>query len=222
MSRRFLLLDDRWPEGTALVCSSGIAFIVFVAAGLIIALSELNYSVRRSRRSVSEAMMALKPRNGFTRTQVVPTVDRAEMQSTFQSRALARSAGSISSSMRGQRSKNTARREALLEYALASLSASHEITYRLQADRLGIPLKGVAVRLTSSIDPSDIFRPRQDVGPQRPRIEAEVTLDSPASKIELSRLKETADRYCPALNIVRSYATVLVSVRTASLNAAAA
>lgn len=168
--------------------------------------------------------MTLKPKNGFARTQVVPTVHRAKTQSTFQaqSRALARSAGLMASSTNRRGSKKKARREALLEYALASLSVSHEITYRLHADRLGIPLEGVAVRLTSTIDLSYIFGPRQDVRPECRRIEAEVTLDSPASDIELTRLKETADRYCPALNIARSYATVQVSIRTGSLNVAAA
>lgn len=168
--------------------------------------------------------MTLKPKNGFARTQVVPTVHRAEMQSALQaqSRALARSASSMSSSTNRRRSNRKARRQALLEYALASLSVSHEITYRLHADRLGIPLKGVAVRLTSTIDLIDIFSPRQDVGPESRRIEAEVTLDSPASGTELMRLKEAADRYSPALNIVRSYATVQVSIRAGSLNVAAA
>jgi putative redox protein len=39
-----------------------------------------------------------------------------------------------------------------VEYILAALGSCQEITYRLYADALGIPLNGVSVELTGAID----------------------------------------------------------------------
>ncbi|MFG3757391.1 OsmC family protein, partial [Klebsiella pneumoniae] len=86
------------------------------------------------------------------------------------------------------------------EYVLAALGSCQEITYRLYADALGIPLSGVSVRLTGTIDLRGFFNVDDSVRPGYQGIRAEVTLDSPASDADLARLKEIVDRHCPVLD----------------------
>jgi uncharacterized OsmC-like protein len=96
-----------------------------------------------------------------------------------------------------------------------------EITYRLYADSLGIPLNGVSVQLAGAIDLRGFFNVAQDVRPGFQTIEAEVILDSPASEADLARLKDIVDRHCPVLDILRNPTPVKLSLRTEPLNAAA-
>jgi putative redox protein len=109
-----------------------------------------------------------------------------------------------------------------VEYILAALGSCQEITYRLYADALGIPLNGVSVQLTGAIDLRGLFNVEQNVRPGYQKIEAEVTLDSPAPEADLARLKDIVDRHCPVLDILRNPTTVELSLRSGSLNAAAA
>jgi putative redox protein len=109
-----------------------------------------------------------------------------------------------------------------VEYILAALGSCQEITYRLYADALGIPLNGVSVKLTGAIDLRGFFNVEQSVRPGYQKIEAEVTLDSPASEADLARLKDIVDRHCPVLDILRNPTTVELSLRSDALNAAAA
>jgi len=108
-----------------------------------------------------------------------------------------------------------------VEYILAALGSCQEITYRLYADALGIPLNGVSVQLTGAIDLQGFFNVRQDVRPGYQTIEAEVILDSPASEQDLARLKDIVDRHCPVLDILRNPTPVQLSLRAGSLSAAA-
>src|ERR1700759_4224334 len=77
-----------------------------------------------------------------------------------------------------------------VEYILAALGSCKEITYRLYADALGIPLNRVSVQLTGAIDLRGFFNVQQDVRPGYQTIEAEVVLDSPASQADFARLKD--------------------------------
>ncbi len=109
-----------------------------------------------------------------------------------------------------------------VEYILAALGSCQEITYRLYADALGIPLNGVSVKLTGTIDLRGFFNVQHDVRPGYQVIEAEVILDSPASETELARLKDVVDRHCPVLDILRNPTPVQLSLRSESRGAAAA
>ena len=108
-----------------------------------------------------------------------------------------------------------------VEYVLAALGSCQEITYRLYADALGIPLNGVSVRLTGVIDLRGFFNVDQSVRPGYQSIEAEVLLESPASEQELLRLKEIVDRHCPVLDILSNPTPVRLSLKVGSLKAAA-
>ena len=91
-----------------------------------------------------------------------------------------------------------------VELVLASLAACQEITYRLYADRLEIPLDGVSVRIEGDLDLSGFFAVDDEVRPGYTAIKAKVTLDSPASDDDLARLKAEVDRHCPVLDILRN------------------
>ena len=108
-----------------------------------------------------------------------------------------------------------------VEYVLAALGSCQEITYRLYADALGIPLNGVSVRLTGSIDLRGFFNVDQSVRPGYQSIEAEVLLDSPAPEQELLRLKEIVDRHCPVLDILSNPTPVQLALKVGALKVAA-
>lgn len=91
-----------------------------------------------------------------------------------------------------------------VELILAALGTCQEITYRLYADTLGIPLNGVSVKLSGRLDLCGFFAVDDAVRPGFKDIHATVTLDSPASADELERLKATVDRHCPVLDILRN------------------
>lgn len=89
-----------------------------------------------------------------------------------------------------------------VEIVLAALGTCQEITYRLYADAMGIPLDGISVRVEGDLDLRGLFAAKQGVRPGFGAIRATVTMDSPADEADLRRLKETVDRHCPVLDIL--------------------
>jgi len=89
-----------------------------------------------------------------------------------------------------------------VELVLAALGACQEITYRLYADTLGIPLDNVSVKLAGRLDLRGFFAVDESVRPGIKDIRATVTIDSPASADDIERLKATVDRHCPVLDIL--------------------
>jgi uncharacterized OsmC-like protein len=98
-----------------------------------------------------------------------------------------------------------------VEYILVALGSCQEITYRLYADALGIPLSGASVKLRGLVDLRGFFAVDDSVRPGFQRIEAVVTLESSASDEDLRKLKETVDRHCPVLDILRNPVPVALS-----------
>ncbi|MDA9481389.1 hypothetical protein XI07_05065 [Bradyrhizobium sp. CCBAU 11445] len=120
-----------------------------------------------------------------------------------------------------QRSKREMRRAVLLKHVLADLGFCHEISYRLNAEKLGIPLDRVSVRFIDEIAVSSLLNLRQDEPDSNQPIQVEVILDSPASDTELASLKGIVDRHCPGLNVLRSLTPVQSSIRSSSWSLAA-
>jgi uncharacterized OsmC-like protein len=89
-----------------------------------------------------------------------------------------------------------------VEYALLALATCQEITYRLHADHLGIPLDGVAVSLEGDLDLRGFFGVDHSVRPGFTAIRGTVTLESPAPESELQRLKDHVDAHCPVLDLL--------------------
>lgn len=95
-----------------------------------------------------------------------------------------------------------------VELILAALGACQEITYRLYADTLGIPLNQVSVSVSGQLDLRGFFAVDEGVRPGFKDISAIVRIDSPAPADEIERLRATVDRHCPVLDILRSVTPV--------------
>jgi len=89
-----------------------------------------------------------------------------------------------------------------VEYALAALATCQEITYRLHADHLGIAIDAVAVTLEGDLDLRGFFAVDDDVRPGFTAIRGTVTLESPAPRSELERLKAHVDAHCPVFDLL--------------------
>jgi len=90
------------------------------------------------------------------------------------------------------------------EVLLAALGASIEVTTRVYAEYLGIPLRGVAVELSGNLDIRGFFDTDPTVRSGFDRIEAKIRIDSPASEADLARLLEKVNRCCPVLETIRN------------------
>ena len=103
-----------------------------------------------------------------------------------------------------------------IELILAAIASCQEITYRLYADRLGIPLKGVSVSVKGDIDLRGLFALDPGVRPGLRGLDIQVDLDSTASQAELDRLKRTVDAHCPVLDIIRNATPVIARTQRQS------
>ncbi len=106
-----------------------------------------------------------------------------------------------------------------VEYALAALATCQEITYRLHADALGIPVNDVSVTLEGEIDLRGFFNAAEGVRPGFLWIEGKVSFDSPATPEQLATLKQTVDAHCPVLDLLRNPTPVRLSVTEESVAA---
>lgn len=109
-----------------------------------------------------------------------------------------------------------------VELVLAALGTCQEITYRLYADAMGIPLNGVSVRVDGNLDICGFFGADDRVRPGYQDIRAVVTLDSPAPEADLQRLKDAVDRHCPVLDIIRNATPVALELKREGAGARAA
>lgn len=99
------------------------------------------------------------------------------------------------------------------ELVLAALASCQEITYRLYADSLEIPLDGVSVKLKGTLDLRGFLDVDPSVRSGFLNLEGTVTLDSPASEEDLARLQETVNRHCPVLDIIRGATPVALELK---------
>ena len=101
------------------------------------------------------------------------------------------------------------------ELVLAALAACHEITYRLYADYLGIPLDSVAVNVSGISDARGFLGPDQDppIRAGYRRIHGEILVESPASDEDLERLRQAVNEHCPVLDDLRSALPVELALR---------
>ncbi|MGR4000289.1 MAG: OsmC family protein [Alphaproteobacteria bacterium] len=99
-----------------------------------------------------------------------------------------------------------------VEYALAALATCQEITYRLYADSLGIPLDKVSVKVEGDIDFRGFFAVDESVRPGFKDLRIFVQLDSTASEDEIRHLHETVDAHCPVLDLLQNRTPVSVRV----------
>ena len=94
------------------------------------------------------------------------------------------------------------------EYVLAALAACHEVTYRLYADALEIPLEEVSVSVTGHSDARGFFGLDNSVRAGFSHITGEIKVETKASDEELERLREAVNQHCPVLDDLRQPVSV--------------
>jgi putative redox protein len=99
------------------------------------------------------------------------------------------------------------------ELVLASLAACQQMTYRLQAERLGIRIEGLEVKVSGEIDLAGYLEGARDAKPGFRSIRVEVAVESPQDDVALMRLKEEVDRLCPVLSVIRGATEVTLAWR---------
>ena len=108
-----------------------------------------------------------------------------------------------------------------VELILTALGACQEITYRLYADLLGIPMDGIVVEVTGDIDLCGFLDVDDAARPGYSNITADVVIDSPASDEEIQRLKDAVDAHCPVFDILINATPVTINIRKKDISAAA-
>lgn len=154
--------------------------------------------------------MAFK--NVFAKMKAAPSA----ALSSCEELSLAESTKSLSSSMKNGPSREDARRAMLLENVLVNLGVCHEISYRLNAEKLGIPLKEVFVQFPEERAMNTLLDLRHGEGRSNQPIQIVVVLESSASDSDLASLKEAVDCHCPGLNVLRNLAPIQSSIRSSS------
>jgi len=99
------------------------------------------------------------------------------------------------------------------EVLLAALAACQEVTYRLYADGLSIPLNGVRVELTGLMDLNGFLGVDDNVSAGFQEIRGTVHLDSSASDADLERLRQEVEKHCPVLDDLRRPVDVEIVAR---------
>lgn len=110
------------------------------------------------------------------------------------------------------------------EFVLVGLATCHEVTYRVVAESLGIPLDGVSVTVTGVSDARGFIGLDDRVRPGFLEVRGTVTLDTPASDADVARLRQMVEKHCPVLDALRAPVPVtmdVVNARRAVKSAAA-
>ena len=102
------------------------------------------------------------------------------------------------------------------EMLLAVLAACQEVTYRLYADALSIPLNEVRVELTGLQDLQGFLGVDNNIAAGFQEVRGSVFLDSTASDAELERLRQTVEQHCPVLDDLRRPVDVEIEMRRGS------
>lgn len=89
------------------------------------------------------------------------------------------------------------------EIVLAALASCQEVTYRLYADALSIPLNGVRIELKGIQDLRGFLGLDAKIYAGFQEVRGTVFLDSSADDADLERLRDAVERHCPVLDDLR-------------------
>ena len=106
------------------------------------------------------------------------------------------------------------------EFVLVGLATCHEVTYRVMAESLGIPLDGVSVTVTGVSDARGFIGLDDRVRPGFLEVRGTVMLDTPASDADVARLRQMVEKHCPVLDDLRAPVPVAMEVVNARRAAA--
>ena len=98
------------------------------------------------------------------------------------------------------------------EVALLGLGASLEVTCRVYADYLDIPVKSIGTRIRGDLN----LRGFLDLSPGAPsgpeQIEVRLVIDTDASDADIERLMRHVHRSCPVLGLVRDPTPITIEI----------
>lgn len=86
------------------------------------------------------------------------------------------------------------------EYVLAALAACHEVTYRIYADAMDIPLDSISVSVEGHADARGFFGPDENIPAGFSSVTGEIKIESSASDEDLERLRLAVNSHCPVLD----------------------
>lgn len=101
------------------------------------------------------------------------------------------------------------------ELLLAALAACQEVTWRLYADAMGIPVNGISIELRGTQDLRGFMGVDDAVPAGFLKIEGDVMIDSPATAEQLASLQKTVDAHCPVLDDLTRSVPVSLNLKTA-------
>ncbi len=99
-----------------------------------------------------------------------------------------------------------------LEMTMASLAACQEVTYRLHATLLDIPLEKVSVLVSGTIDQRGLFGVDDGVNAGLQDVQIEVALVSAATPKQIEQLNRAVDKYCPVVSTLRNPTAISTTV----------
>lgn len=102
-----------------------------------------------------------------------------------------------------------------VEYALASLGSCQAITYRVWAEKLGIRIDRVRVRVDGDLDIRGFFGFDQKVRPGFEGVRVEVDVDGPEEAGVYEELFRAVNEHCPVLDIFRNPVPVEARIQAA-------
>lgn len=108
-----------------------------------------------------------------------------------------------------------------VEIVLSAFGACQEITYRLFADKMEIPVTGIEIEVLGDIDLRGFFAVDDSVRPGYLKITANVKIESTASDEDIARLKKAVDAHCPVLDILSNQTPMDVTVEKTAIARAA-
>jgi len=98
------------------------------------------------------------------------------------------------------------------EVALAALGASLEVTCRVYADYLGIPVRRISTRIRGNLDLRGFLDLTPEVRSGMQAIEVRIRIESDASDAEIERLLRQVRRSCPVLDLLRDPTPISLTV----------
>jgi putative redox protein len=105
-----------------------------------------------------------------------------------------------------------------IEVVLSALGACQEITYRLFADKMEIPITGVSVDIFGNIDLRGFFAVDDSVRPGYTDITANVKIESTASDEDIARLKAEVNAHCPVYDIIANKTPLKINVEKVTIS----
>ncbi len=99
------------------------------------------------------------------------------------------------------------------QYALAALGSCQAVMYRLWAERLGLQVERLEVRVRGDLDVRGLLGLADEARSGFRSVEVEVAIDSPEPPQRLAELRRAVDRHCPVLDVFVAPVPVSTTLR---------